>query len=130
LLFNMEQAIRVMPKGVHQLVILIDFHGFQMSDAPSFRVTRETIHLLSVHYPERLGLAFMINAPMIFWAFWRMVSPFVDPITYKKVQFIGKEDHVKLLDYIDAELLEMAFGGQHEYNYQHSVYWEDYKRII
>ena len=129
LLFNLEQAIRLMPQGVHQLVIIVDYQGFQMSDAPSFKVTREIIKLLSSHYPERLGLALMVNAPRIFWAFWKMISPFVDPVTYSKTHFIGKKNHDKLLEYIDADMLEADFGGTHEYVYQHDIYWPMYKQI-
>jgi hypothetical protein len=130
LVFNMENAIKLMPKSVHQLVILIDFEGFRLSDAPPFKVTNETINLLSAHYPERLKSIFMINAPIIFWTFWKVVSPFIDSGTYAKVQFIHRKNLNELLDHIDSNMLESCLGGQHYYDYHHESYWDLLKKTI
>lgn len=40
------------------------------------------------HYPERLGLFFVVDAPRIFNTLWRVVSQMVDPITKSKVRFV------------------------------------------
>ena len=38
----------------------------------------------------RLGTLWMYESPGIFWALWKMVSPFIDPVTKKKVIFINE----------------------------------------
>lgn len=40
------------------------------------------------HYPERLGLFFVVDAPRIFNTLWRVVNQMVDPITKSKVRFV------------------------------------------
>ena len=41
----------------------------------------ELIRTAQAYYPERLGLAVVCNPPFLFWALWRSVSPFLDPVT-------------------------------------------------
>lgn len=41
----------------------------------------DLIRTAQLHYPERLGLAVVCNPPFLFWALWRSVSPFLDPVT-------------------------------------------------
>lgn len=41
----------------------------------------ELVRLAQMHYPERLALAVVCNPPLLFWALWRSVVPFLDPIT-------------------------------------------------
>ncbi|KAL0368807.1 UNVERIFIED_CONTAM: Phosphatidylinositol transfer protein C [Sesamum calycinum] len=69
LVYCMENAILNLPEDQEQMVWLIDFHGFSMSNI-SIKVTRETAHVLQEHYPERLGLAILYDAPKIFEPFW------------------------------------------------------------
>lgn len=39
------------------------------------------------YYPERLGKLFIVNAPYIFMKVWKIIYPFIDNKTKKKVMF-------------------------------------------
>lgn len=67
----MENAIINLPEDQEQMVWLIDFHGFNISHI-SLKVTKETAHVLQEHYPERLGVAILYDAPKIFEPFWKV----------------------------------------------------------
>ena len=60
LVYCMEKAILNLPPDQEQMVWLIDFEGFNLSNI-SVKLTRETAHVLQDHYPERLGLAILFN---------------------------------------------------------------------
>lgn len=37
------------------------------------------------YYPERLGKLYLVHAPIIFWSAWKLVVPFIHPVTKEKV---------------------------------------------
>ncbi|RWR84070.1 random slug protein 5-like protein [Cinnamomum micranthum f. kanehirae] len=129
LVYCMENAILNLPPEQEQMVWLIDFQGFNMSNI-SVKVTRETAHVLQEHYPERLGLAILYNPPKFFESFWTVVKPFLEPKTYRKVKFVYSDDHgtKKIMeDLFDMEQLESAFGGLNQSGYNINDYAERMK---
>lgn len=48
---------------------------------------KSIFELLQAHFPERLALMTFVDAPLMFWAVWRVVAPFVDPVTRAKISF-------------------------------------------
>ncbi|CAN4116318.1 unnamed protein product [Withania somnifera] len=113
LVYCMENAVVNLPEDQEQMVWLIDFHGFNLSNI-SVKVTKETAHVLQEHYPERLGIAILYDAPKIFEPFWKVAKPFLDPKTVRKVKFVYSEDpnSKKMMEELfDMSLMESAFGG-------------------
>ncbi|KAL8225542.1 hypothetical protein R6Q57_018099 [Mikania cordata] len=124
LVYCMENAIFHLPPEQEQMVWLIDFHGFSMSNI-SIKSTKETAHILQDHYPERLGLAILYNPPKFFEPFWKVVKPFLEPKTTNKVKFVYSDDpstksFMESLFYIDK--LESAFGGKNEAKFDLKIY--------
>ncbi|GFR43893.1 hypothetical protein Agub_g5022 [Astrephomene gubernaculifera] len=73
--------------------------------------------LLQNHYPERLGRLFLYEAPMAFYAIWRAVSPFVDPVTKTKINFVfAKNAHDEFEKVFDLHLLPRELGGEGEWH--------------
>lgn len=72
LVYCMENAIVNLPPGQEQMVWLIDFEGFNLSNI-SVKLTRETAHVLQDCYPERLGVAILYNPPKFFEPFWMVL---------------------------------------------------------
>ena len=63
------------------------------------------------HFPERLGVLFIINAPRLFPTVWAAIKPLVDPRTVSKIQIVSKNYQEKLLGNIDEDTLPPIFGG-------------------
>lgn len=137
LVYCMENAIFNLPPEQEQMVWLIDFNGFGMSNI-SIKSTKETAHILQDHYPERLGLAILYNPPKLFEPFWKVVKPFLEPKTANKVKFVYSDDAntksiMESLFYIDK--LESAFGGKNGAKFDFKIYAarmkeDDAKRLI
>ncbi|KAG0369250.1 CRAL-TRIO domain-containing protein [Gamsiella multidivaricata] len=179
--FHLELAIALMPEGVQNLCIIIDFAGSSMTKNPGVAVAREIIHVLGSHYPERLGKAYIIHAPWFFFPFYKLISPFIDPVTKAKINFVdmkkqkprsavstpssaaaseidlsagtvttpvhkkgsssasagalsssssGASDNVNLLDMIPEDMLEQAFGGTSDYEYDQETYWNTAEKVL
>lgn len=49
--------------------------------------SRTVLSILQNHYPERLGKALVINVPYLVNIFFKLITPFIDPITVQKLKF-------------------------------------------
>ncbi|CAM8912257.1 unnamed protein product [Rhodiola kirilowii] len=129
LFYLIEYAVLNLPKGQEQMVWLIDFTGLSYKNSAPIKTTREIVNILQNHYPERLGLAFLYNPPRLFEAFWKVVKYFLDPITFKKVNFVypKNKDSVELMTtFFDTENLPSEFGGKATLKYDH----EEFSRLM
>ncbi|KAM7253024.1 hypothetical protein ACFE04_025642 [Oxalis oulophora] len=129
LVYCMENAIMNLPAEQEQMVWLIDFGGFSLSNI-SVKVTQETAHVLQDHYPERLGLAILYNPPKFFEPFWTMVKPFLEQKTRNKVTFVYEDNQnsKKLMEEVfNMNDLESAFGGNNPSGFEISKYAERMK---
>lgn len=82
-----ETAIKCMPEGVEQWVWVCDFHGFGMADINP-RLAKTFLDVSAEHYPERLGLFLVVDAPKLFSVLWNAIKYWVDPKTFKKIRFL------------------------------------------
>ncbi|XP_057783716.1 uncharacterized protein LOC131001363 [Salvia miltiorrhiza] len=126
LVYCMENAILDLPPEQDQMIWLIDFHGFNVSHI-SIKVTRETAHVLQEHYPERLGVAILYDAPKIFQPFWMVAKPFLEPKTANKVNFVYADDpntNKIMSELFDMEMVESAFGGKDDSDFNITKYAE------
>ena len=77
------------------------------------------------HYPERLGCAVCYHAPSLFSITWKAVSPFIDPVTKQKIQFIdkGKKEAEQMNSLFFMDKMESEIGGDYPgLLYQRSEY--------
>ena len=79
------------------------------------------LHIIQTHYPERLGLALIINVPFLINAFFNVIMPFVDPVTRNKVKFNPKiyEDGIMTKD----QVMKEWWDGDQEFEWDHDKYW-------
>lgn len=57
--------------------------------------------------------------PWIVWGFFKIITPFIDPVTREKLKF--NED---MKQYVPPEQLwSEDWGGNLDFDYDHSVYW-------
>ena len=59
-----------------------------------------------------------ISVPWAVWGFFKLITPFIDPLTREKMKF--NED---LRKHVPTDQLWSKMGGDVEFEYDHSVYW-------
>lgn len=79
------------------------------------------LNIIQNHYPERLGRALIINVPFIINAFFKIIMPFVDPVTRAKVKF--NPDVVGEGLFTKNNLMTQWWGGDREFEWDHEQYW-------
>ncbi|KAL2269002.1 hypothetical protein VTJ83DRAFT_3848 [Remersonia thermophila] len=121
LVYMVERVIDLMPPGQETLALLINFKQSKSrsNTAPGIGIAREVLHILQHHYPERLGRALIINMPWIVTGFFKLITPFIDPLTREKLKF--NED---MANYVPQEQMWSEFSsGRLDFEYDHAVYW-------
>ena len=81
----------------------------------------QVLNILQDHYPERLGRAFVINVPFLLNAFYKMINPFIDPVTREKLKF--NPDCVKEGHFESNMLIKENWGGDRTVEYVHEKFW-------
>ena len=121
------------PLGSHvehhneKLVLLINFTGWTLATAPPMKTSRETLSILQDHFPERLAVAVCYNPPWIFAVFWKAISPFIDPATYRKIRFVNPKRHKeqsRMGKMFNASTLDDDMGGERESKFNLKTFGE------
>jgi len=87
----------------------------------------QVLNILQDHYPERLGRAFVINVPFLLNAFYKMLNPFIDPVTREKLKFnpnCVKEGHFE-----SNMLVKENWGGGRTVEYVHEKFWPAWLKL-
>jgi hypothetical protein len=82
-----EGWLRTRGTPLGRWIIVVDFHGYGMAD--NNPRTGVYASRLLAHFPERLGLAVLYDAPWLFSAAWRVISAALPEETRRKVRFLS-----------------------------------------
>lgn len=120
LVFMLERVISMSGPGQETLALLINFKTSKSrsNTAPGIGQGREVLNILQTHYPERLGRALIINIPWVVNGFFKLITPFIDPLTRQKLKF---NDDMR--QHVPPEQLWNEFHGDLEFEYDHEIYW-------
>ncbi|EZG51417.1 CRAL/TRIO domain protein [Gregarina niphandrodes] len=123
--FTTEYLWRVLePREDAQFVSVFDIDNCSMSDltGDTFSMLKRCSQVIGQHYPERAHKIFVVNAPgWVSWI-WSTITPFLDPITTKKISIIKKgKDHIKeITEFCDVQDLPPEIGGSDSIMLGHS----------
>ncbi|GAB5592602.1 hypothetical protein Unana1_07502 [Umbelopsis nana] len=135
IVFNLELAASLMPENAHTMDIIVDFRDASSGNTPGVGMAKQFLDILGNHYPERLGVAFLVHTPWFFWTTFKLISPFIDPVTRAKIRFVDMKDAkadqknekssewVQLTDFVDKDQLESDFGGDIPWKWNFEEYW-------
>jgi len=129
LVYTLERAISRMDGDVGKILLLIDFKGLSRQNISPMSVFRETLTILQDHYPERLGMSVLIDAPSLFLGVYRLLKPFLDATTKEKIVWTtrpfkeGSAGTQILSGVVDNSELEADYGGSSGFVYQNESYF-------
>lgn len=112
-------SVKLKHVSLRSLALLINFGD--RGKNPSMATSRSVLSILQEHYPERLGSALIINIPFLVNAFFKLILPFVDPITRQKVHF--NPNTVKDGLFTSENIMKEHWGGAADFKYEHEKYW-------
>lgn len=89
----------------HRATAVLDYSNYGLRNSIPPRLAKNFLAILADHYPDRLEKIFLVDAPFVFWAFWVMIKPFIDPVTKSKVAFVSgdQQKEARIGPCIDAD---------------------------
>ncbi|KAL6546675.1 hypothetical protein OROMI_022396 [Orobanche minor] len=109
--FALDKICARMPSGHEKFMAIANLDGWGYANS-DIRGYLAALSILQDYYPERLGKFFIVNVPYIFMTAWKMVYPFIDKNTRKKINFVeNNKTKSTLLNDIDESQLPDSFGG-------------------
>ena len=116
ILHNLEECCRQIDEtshifsGVERMTYIVDLRGFSMKNSSrDMAVSKEWLHVLGNHMPERLHRAYLMNYPMAFKIFYNLLKPLMDPVTKAKVNWVAPTTAAERREYFKAEGFDMAW---------------------
>lgn len=117
-----EQALRIMYEegkksncNIETFVTIVDAKdwGMRLATSDAFTFIRGMASTDSDHYPERLGLLMVINAPSALAFAWRIIKGFLDDIQRAKIKIFASpnEWQPQLFEIIDKDQIPEMYGG-------------------
>ena len=101
----------ISPHGQRHFIIF-DLKG--MKYRCDMQKQKQLIKLANDYYPERLGIALVINANALFWGLWKLISPWMDKATSEKVRVFQKDYMPFLEEHVGLENVPKDLGGTME----------------
>ncbi|CAK8579088.1 unnamed protein product [Lathyrus sativus] len=110
--YILDKLCASMCDGQEKFVAIAELKGWGYSNS-DVRGYITALSILQDYYPERLGKLFILHAPYIFMKVWKMVYPFIDNKTRKKIVFVeNKKVTSTLVEEIDENQLPEIYGGK------------------
>jgi len=111
-----------------QVAWIFDCRRFAKKDF-NLTLSKELARVLD-HYPEKLGVVFLVDTPLLFRTFWKVAKGMVDEKTQRKVVFVTGEDGRKKSFplHFESDQYEICFCGASKYNYDHAKYYKLLRR--
>ncbi|CAH9142723.1 unnamed protein product [Cuscuta epithymum] len=98
--------------GKEKFVVIGDLRDFGYGNS-DIRGYLAALSILQDFYPERLGKLFIVHVPYLFWTLYKVVHPFIDANTKKKIVFVeNKRLTSTLLEDIEESQLPEIYGGK------------------
>lgn len=88
----------------------------------------QTLNIFQTHYPERLAESLIIKVPFLIHAFFKMISPFMDPVTRNKLKFNPNPVQDGMFT-ADELFKEGGWGGSRDFVWDHDKYWPAFVRM-
>lgn len=89
-------------RPISTCVKVLDMTGLKLSALNQLKTVTVISSIDDLNYPEKTDTYYIVNAPYIFSACWKVVKPLLQERTRKKVQVLqgcGRDELLKIMDY-------------------------------
>lgn len=112
IVFVLDKLCARTSPGREKFTIIGDLQNFGYCNS-DIRAYLAALSIVQDCYPERLGKVLLVHVPYLFCTLWKILYPFIDNNTKKKIIFVeSKRLKATLLEDIDESQLPETYGGK------------------
>ncbi|XP_078442986.1 SEC14 cytosolic factor-like [Wolffia australiana] len=114
---------------------VLDMTGLKISALSQVKLLTMISTVDDLNYPEKTETYYVVNAPYVFSACWRVVKPLLQERTRRKIQVLqgcGKDELLKVMDYSSLPHFcqrEGSIGAKSCYSFDHHFHQQLYAYI-
>nr|XP_043621466.1 SEC14 cytosolic factor [Erigeron canadensis] len=98
----LPDATKKFERHISTCIKILDMTGLKISQLSQLKLLTVISTIDDLNYPEKTDTYYIVNAPYIFSACWKVVRPLLQERTRKKVQVLsgcGRDELLKIMDY-------------------------------
>ncbi|KAH7843227.1 hypothetical protein Vadar_014118 [Vaccinium darrowii] len=98
----LPSATKKFGRHINNCVKVLDMTGLKLSALNQIKLLSVISTIDDLNYPEKTTTYYIVNAPYVFSACWKVVRPLLQERTRNKVQVLsgsGKDELLKIMDY-------------------------------
>ncbi|KAE9456634.1 hypothetical protein C3L33_11508, partial [Rhododendron williamsianum] len=102
LFVSIPSAMKKFGRHISTCVKVLDMTGLKLSSLNQIKLLSVISTIDDLNYPEKTTAYYIVNAPYVFSACWKVVRPLLQERTRNKVQVLpgsGKDELLKIMDY-------------------------------
>jgi len=94
-------------------IVIMDMFDFGMKHCSStfYDPIQQIITIDQYYYPESLYKLYLINCPWAFRAIWKVIKPWLHPLTAARIEILGTDYLEHLQELIDDDQIPRYLGG-------------------
>lgn len=107
-----------MMRNSSRYIAIVDLKGIKWSTSPTLTAILDSIRLLQLAYPARMGTVHIVNPSLGFYSLWAAIKPLLSRKTVGKIIMHSSESTSsqavsnKLADLLGRGNIEEAYGGE------------------
>jgi len=108
-------------KRIETSVTIVDMKNLaflSLTKGPVREFGERLTQIAQNYFPETLGKLFFVNVPIFFSLIWKIVKPWLNEHTRKRITILSSNGHKELAQVIDPEKIHVAFGGKNTEDYR------------
>lgn len=87
--YLLEKALK--DNACDEVVLVYDLNGFEKANADN-RGMKFLLEIFQNHFPGRVGVAYVVNAPIFYRLLWKIVKPWLSGDLLSRVTMLSSND--------------------------------------
>jgi hypothetical protein len=106
--------------------VMVDGSNYEWSCVPSLKYIKQAVIMLQDHFPDRLGMVFLVNISLAGEILWRLVKPLLTKEVRDKVKILSSDPDKRMTELetlSEKEYIPDWLGGVDTYRFDAASYY-------